>query len=66
MCDNNDSKNIKGDEEMAVVNEVKIDIKQSIKNSLDEVEKIRQGKLPKKSYKETIREVRQQLSEESE
>ncbi|WP_077602997.1 hypothetical protein [Oceanobacillus sojae] len=63
MCEN--GKDNKGDEDMAVMEDVKIDAKQSINNSLDEVEQIRKGTLPKRSYKEMIARIREKLSEES-
>lgn len=55
-----------GDEEeieMAVVEDVKVDVKDSLKKSLKEVEDIRSGKLPKRSYKEMMKRVRQNLKE---
>ncbi|WP_156857771.1 MULTISPECIES: hypothetical protein [Oceanobacillus] len=47
-----------------VVEDVKVDIEQSISRSLDEVQQIREGKLPKRSYKDMIARVREKLSEE--
>lgn len=63
MCDSNkDLKNVKGDENMAVTEEeVKIDVKKSIIHSLNEVEQIRKGTLPKKSYKDMIARVRESI-----
>lgn len=58
-------KNKKGDEDMAkLAEDIKIDVKQSIYDSLNEVSQIRDGKLPKRSYKEMIARVRDKLSEE--
>ncbi|GGN64223.1 hypothetical protein GCM10007971_31920 [Oceanobacillus indicireducens] len=63
MCENGNYN--KGDEDMAnVVEDVKVDIEQSISRSLDEVQQIREGKLPKRSYKDMIARVREKLSEE--
>lgn len=65
MCDFH-PKNINrnGDEDMNVTEDVKIDIKQSINKSLDEVEKIEKGLLPKRSYKHMLERVKQRLDEE--
>lgn len=46
---------------MAGIQEVKIDIKDSLAKSIEEVESIRNGKLPKHSYKEMMKRVRKNL-----
>lgn len=64
MCENDEDN--KGAEDMAkLVENAKIDVEQSISKSLDEVQQIREGKLPKRSYKNMISSVREKLSEES-
>lgn len=61
MCE--DDKNIKGDEDMAVKEEIKIDINKSIFESVNEVKKIRDGKSPKRSYKEMLKDIREEISD---
>lgn len=52
-------------EEMAkIIDNVKIDLKQSITQSFDDIEKIKNGELPKRSYKHMIERVKKQLNEE--
>lgn len=41
--------------------DAKIEIESSIVESMNEVQAIREGKLPKKSYKEMIKRVREQI-----
>lgn len=65
MCDfHKKDINRNGDEDMNVIEDVKIDIKQSINKSLDEVEKIEKGLLPKRSYKHMLERVKHRLNEE--
>ena len=49
---------------MIRTDQVEIDVKKSIDNSLDEIEKIKNDKLPKHSYKHMLNRVREQLNEE--
>lgn len=51
------------EKEMAVIQDVKVDVKESLLKSLEEVEDIRNGKLPKRSYKEMMKRVRKNLKE---
>ena len=41
----------------------KVDVKKSLSKSLEEVELIQKGKLPKQSYKEMIERIRNQTDE---
>lgn len=58
MCENN-----KEEKDMAIAESVKVDVKNSLVKSLDEVENIRNGKLPKRSYKEMMNQIRENLKE---
>ena len=58
MCENN-----KEEKDMAIVESVKVDVKNSLVKSLDEVKDIRNGKLPKRSYKEMMNQIRENLKE---
>lgn len=49
---------------MTGIQEVKVDVKESLLKSLEEVEDIRNGKLPKHSYKEMMKRVRKNLKED--
>ena len=51
------------DLDIAVVDDVTIDIKSTIVDSLKEVEAIRNGELPKRSYKEMMNRIRENLKE---
>lgn len=57
MCD-------KEENDMTVTENVKIDVKKSLAKSLQEVEDIRKGKLPKRSYKEMISRVKKEIDED--
>ena len=62
-CHNNKTK--KGADQMSkVVDDVKIDIEKSIVKSLDEMDKMETGILPKNSYKDMLKRVKQTLDEE--
>ena len=58
MCENN-----KEEKDMAIAESVKVDVKNSLVKSLNEVEDIRNGKLPKRSYKEMMNRIRENLKE---
>jgi len=58
MCENN-----KEEKDMAIAESVKVDVKNSLVKSLDEVKGIRNGKLPKRSYKEMMNQIRENLKE---
>lgn len=60
MCD----KKRGDDKNMAVAESVKVDIQETIVKSLREVDEIRNGRLPKRSYKEMIERVKHKLNEE--
>lgn len=53
----------KEEEEMAIAESVKFDVKDSLVKSLEEVDRIRNGKLSKRSYKDMIKRVRKDLDE---
>lgn len=60
MYDEKSDKNCKGDEDMSkVANNVKVDLRQSIARSLNDIEKIENGELPKRSDKHMIERVKQ-------
>lgn len=52
------------EKEMTGIQDVKIDIKESLVKSFEEVEDIRNGKLLKHSYKEMMKRVRKNLRED--
>ena len=47
-----------------VVDDVKVNLRQSIDRSLNDIEKIKNGKLPKRSCKHMIERVKKKLDEE--
>lgn len=51
------------EEDMSVSDLEKIDVRKSLTESFKEVESIKKGELPRRSYKEMIKQVRQQLNE---
>lgn len=52
-------------EDMAkIIDDVAINLKKSITQSFDDIEKIENGKLPKRSYKHMIERVKKKLNEE--
>ena len=53
----------KEEKKMATAELSKVDVKNSLMKSLKEVEEIRNGKLPKRSYKEMMQRVRENLKE---
>jgi hypothetical protein len=57
VCDQEEEK------DMATVEGVKVDVEKSIAKSLNEVKDIRSGKLPKRSYKEMMNRIRENLKE---
>lgn len=58
-------KNSERVEDMAkIIDDVTIDLKQSITQSFDDIEKIENGELPKRSYKHMIERVKKKLDEE--
>jgi hypothetical protein len=48
-----------------IAEDVVVEVKQSVNHSLNEVEQMKDGQLPKRSYKDMISRVREKLSEES-
>jgi len=54
----------KEEKDMIKTDQVKINVKKSIEESLDEVEKIQNDQLPKRSYKHMLNRVREKLNEE--
>jgi hypothetical protein len=70
MCrcnENSNNKENKGDEKMTVTDmeRVNVDVNKSIIESMNEVKDIRNGKLPKRSYKSMIADIKEELSGES-
>lgn len=53
----------KEEKKMATAELSKVGVKDSLMKSLKEVEEIRNGKLPKRSYKEMMQRVRENLKE---
>lgn len=51
------------EKEMAIIQDVKVDVKYSLVKSLEEIEDIRSGKLPKRSYKEMMKRIKENLEE---
>ena len=57
VCGNEEEK------DMTTTELVKVDVEKSIIKSLNEVEDIRSGKLPKRSYGEMMKRIRENLKE---
>lgn len=51
------------DKDMTTTESVKNDVEKSLLKSLNEVDNIRNGKLPKRSYKEMMNRIREDLKE---
>jgi len=51
------------DKDMTTAESVKNDVEKSLLKSLNEVDNIRNGKLPKRSYKEMMNRIREDLKE---
>lgn len=54
----------KEEKEMEAFIQEKSSVRESIIESLKEVELMRQGKLPKKTWREIMKEIREELEEE--
>ncbi|GKV65539.1 MULTISPECIES: hypothetical protein [unclassified Sporosarcina] len=52
------------EKEVAIIKDNQTNIKKTLTESLNEVEQIRKGKLPKHSYKDMIGRVRDDLKED--
>lgn len=64
-ADGKENQNEKGAKDMSkAIQDVSIDLKRSITQSFDDIEKIETGKLPKRSYKYMIDRVKKRLDEE--
>ena len=51
------------EEEKATIEDVKVDVEKSLVKSLNEVKDIRSGNLPKRSYKEMMNRIRENIKE---